>query len=153
METEKRKVLIEGGMMDDWSRVNSVHPTELPIPRNVTKLDIRRRGSSYVKSLRLIYKWEGRDFLPTNPLEDKDITYLIDGHEIINSVTTVIIDDGRIFHDISLFEDHSPNNRSRLDRYLQILIEKNNGYNPVRLFFTPDARQLFINTPIEIYND
>ena len=152
METEKRKVLIEGQMMGA-SSTNSVHPAELPLPRNVTKLEFKNRYSTYVKNLSLIYRWERKDFLPTSPATENVIPYLMDQEDVINSVTTVIVDDGRIFHDVSLFEDSSPNNRSRLDRYLQVLIEKNNGYNPVRLFFTGDARQLFMGTPIEIYND
>lgn len=152
MEAEKRKVLIEGGFSDAWYR-NSVHPIELPIPRDVTKLQVRRRGTSYTKDLRLIYRWEGRNFMPTNPLEDKDVTYLIDGEVVIPSVFTVIVEDGRVFHDLKLFEDkNNPGNMFRLENYLGILMEKNRGLNPVSLFFTREARELFMDTPIEIYN-
>jgi len=151
METEKRKVLIEG-YFSGSTNLNSVHPTELPIPRNVTKLQIGRIGSSYIKDLRLIYRWEGRDFIPADPLKDFDKTYLINNNEVIPDVATVIVEDGRIFHDLTLFEANSVN-MFRLDNYLEILRERNNGFNPVRLFFTREARQLFMNTPIEIYND
>lgn len=149
-ETKKR-VLIEGGFQDDWGRLNSVHTAELVIGDDVTKINIRCLGSSYIKPLTLVYRWEGVNLIPVSPLE-KGNDYNLFDYNRLQAVSSIIVDDGRVFFDISLLKDRSERNYRRLDIFLERLKEKTDGTNPVNLFFNPNIRQRFMHTQIEIYD-
>ena len=153
----KRRILIEGGFQDDWSRLHSVHPMELLIPTIATRVNIRNIGSTLVTPLDLVYRWIDQYLIPAaalaDPMDQVPHEFNLFDYDGVQAVASIITADGRIYFDTKLTQDRSENNRMRLSRFLRVLIRNSADMtNPVNLFFTMEGRQKFQGTPIEIIN-
>ena len=146
----KKRVIVEGGFQDDWSKLSSVCPIEVVMGDDMSRINFRSYGMRPVR-LTHVYNWVGTEWLPVDPFEDKIVECNIENNTL-QIVSSLITEDGKIFFDVSLYKDKSERNRNRLDIFRERLREVVSSYtNPIHLFFTEKGRERFRRSAIEIY--
>lgn len=147
----KRRVLIEGGFSDDFANINSVHPTELVLGDDVSRINIRHLGSSLLQRLVLVYNFADGKLIPTNPTQEKDVEQSIIDYDVIPIISAMVVDDGRVFLNISN-DEHSEEIRERIRKFVERIKNVTGETNFVELFFTQKGRQRFNHLPVVVYN-
>lgn len=131
-EREKSsRVIVEGGYQDDWRTYNS-SVIEKVVPPSCTRISCI--SGSYV--LTLVGEWGNGDLQWFDQIS-------ANGEAIELSITdvgllrprTLITEDGRIFHDVTLLESEGEIEQKRLVHYLEIL-KKKYGETPQEIIST-----------------
>ena len=122
---KQTKLLIEGGWQDDWLRLH-VTSWEQPLTEDCTVIKWGYRRYD------LIGIWDEKGFQKLN--EDKqaienefDFNWVITG---IQKPATIITEDGRVYHDLTLLNSGDGFNNIRLERFLTGLQENYGTKNP-----------------------
>lgn len=143
----ERRVIIEG-CFEDTVGISSVYPTKLNLEDDVTRINIRP-GSD---RLMLVYQWVDQYLMDTDPFKDKGKEFNFASFDKIPWVTSLISEDGRVFINCNEhFSDTQRIVRARFQDFITRLKDRTDGTNPVGLFFTPEGRARFRNSPIEVY--
>lgn len=125
---QPQRIWIEGGFHDDW-RSNTILDTEQIIPEGCTRIKL------VVYELTLVKRWSSEHISDVSIEEvEKGSQVELDSGLVffgIERPTTVITNDGRIYHDRELLD--SPANHARLSLFLNSLQKRAGGKNPVAI--------------------
>lgn len=128
-QTGATKVIVEGGMHDAW-RTHHFLAVDAEISDDATKLVFQ---GDY--ELTLVGKWTKDGMEKLVPVGEEVVSALNSGILFrIERPTTVITEDGRVFHDLSLQGEGNPN-ADRLDSVVASLHRDYPGINPVTTLY------------------
>ena len=123
------RVIIEGGYQDDWS-TQYVDRETYTIPQDVSRITL---ASGYTLDL-LLRLDDGKPVMvQVSDAERKPLCLDYNWFLRIQRPTTIITDDGRVFHDMQLLRAGDGLNDQRLKRFLRTIAEQygNGGFQRV----------------------
>lgn len=119
------RVIIEGGFQNDWNR-HHLDSGRFNIPQKTLKIEIPLKGYYFypVKKLAGVYVWD--DIVPDDSC-NFDGEYVTGDYNTLFGIqrpATILVEDGRIFHDLGLLCGDNKKNSRRLISLIKALEER-----------------------------